>query len=277
MSMSRMRLLSTRWKIGIGLLLSAVALLVIFTSTLNAQQTPPPPHWFWGNDMQAYVGATIEAYDQDGAAISESSTTVMRTGEWSLIILTESATRVSFRLVGDNATRETELRDVIRAGFDQISIRAFTTEIDTDDGLTEDPTTIDVRIHARLNPERPARTLEFNLIVNGEAMDPPPSARYLGPGLATDRWFRSSEIDAGNGFIVRIIACKKSNDDVVFGLRVDGHDDIIPKNRRLQNSITHNRWLRSSQIPIPLPTDNEDVVRLGRGDTNCTAAPLAPN
>ena len=107
-------------------------------------------------------------------------------------------------------------------------------------------------------------------------LDPAPQRRYLGPSLATDRWYASSLIDAGNGYEVKIIACKQSDDDVIFGLRVEGYDDIIPKARRLGSSITHNRWLSSTEIQIPLPGDSDDVTRLGRGDINCTAAPLAP-
>ena len=265
-----------RWSLRTALLLGLVALIAALATTADAQDQPKTPHWFWGTDADAYAGDTIQAVNQSGVVVA--ATTVGNDGGWSVIVKPEDATRVTLQLLASSGTRETDPVDVIQGGFDAqgLSITAFKVVDDGLDDMPADSATLAVRIVARLHPTRPNRTLEFNLRVGGVDLDPPPAARYLGPSLATDRWYQSSPIDAGNGYEVRIIACKQSDDDVIFGLRVAGYDDIIPPARRLPSTITHNRWLRSSEILIPLHGDSTDVIRLGRGDIDCTAAPLAP-
>ncbi len=265
-----------RWLAGIALLAGLAALVVSFAPTSvaqDAQDTPPPPHWFWGNDADAYAGETVQAVDQDGVvlAVAEGSdnavnSVVSGAGEWSYQIKTDEATLVRFRITTSRGTLETSSFPVSSVGLTQVPIADFRS-------VAAPSETKEINVIARLHPTRESRTLEFNIRVGGVDVDPPPSRRYLGPSLAYNRWLQSSPIDAGDGYTVRVIACKQNDDDVIFGVRVEGHDDIIPRQRRLATSITHNRWLRSSLIEIPMPGDSEDVVRL-REDEGCTGGGL---
>ena len=263
-----------RWALGVVLLAGLAALLVSLVPFAGAQDNPLPPHWFWGTHLESYVGDEVVAVNQDDIQVG--SSTVDSEGSWTIAISPDAARTVTLRLITDSGIRQTDLLDVIQGGFDAqgLSITDFKHRVA--DEIEEVGETLAVRIIARLHPTRASRTLEFNLRVNGVDIDPPPSARFLTPSLATDRWLNSSDIDAGDGYVVRIIACKQADDDVIFGLRVEGYDDIIPPRRRLASTTTHNRWLQSSEIAIPLANDNDDVVRLGRGDIGCTAEPLAP-
>lgn len=261
-----------RWTLRLAALAALVGLIAAFAPSLGAQGFPDPPHWFWGKGYDAFAGDTIRAVDTDGEEIT--STTVNRDGQWSLTIGPMDHSKVKFELDADDGVRETREYDVVKADLTEIQITDFAAADQPDEDLvTTEPTTLDVRIRARLHPTRTLRTLEFNLIVNGEPLDPAPTRRYLGPSLEYDRWYQSSVIDAGEGFEVRIIACKQTDDDVIFGLRVEGHDDIVPQARRLPVSVTHNEWLRSSVIPIPQAGDPDAEVNRLRFDTGCTGNP----
>jgi hypothetical protein len=262
-----------RWSLSVGLLAGLATLIVSLAATTNAQDNPRPPHWFWGDDMDSYVGDQVVAINQNGVQVESSN--IDSSGGWYLTVSPEDARTVTLRLVTDSGNRETDPLDVMEAGFDAegLSISDFSNRVTDEIEATGD--TLPVRIIARLHPTRATRTLEFNLRVNGVDIDPPPSARYLGPSLRTNRWLFSSPIDAGNGYEVRIIACKQDDDDVIFGLRVEGFDDIIPRLRRLGSSIVDNRWRQSTEIEIPQPGDSLNVSRL-RDDPGCTGGSLAP-
>lgn len=263
-----------RWLIGAALLAGLAALIVTLApgAVAQSQGTPQPPHWFWGEDADSYAGSTVQAFDQNGDELvvsGEGQGVVGADGGWFHSILRTEATRVSFRLTNSSGSRQTALLDVISGNFQEVPISEFTQTV------TAAPETKSIRVIARLHPTRELRTLEFNIRVDGVDVDPAPRARFLGPDLAYNRWLQSSVIDAGDGFEVRVIACKQDDDDVIFGVRVEGEDDIIPRARRLGVSITHNRWLQSSEIPIPMPGDNANPVRL-RADQGCTGGSVAP-
>lgn len=264
-----------RWLIGAALLAGLAALIVTLVpgAAAQGQGTPQPPHWFWGEDADSYAGSTVQAFDQNGNELDVSGDegigVVDSNGGWYHSILHTEATRVSFRLTNSSGSRQTALLDVISGNFLEVPISEFTRTV------AAAPETKSIRVIARLHPTRELRTLEFNIRVDGVDVDPPPRARFLGPDLANNRWLQSSVIDAGDGFEVRVIACKQDDDDVIFGVRVEGEDDIFPRARRLGVSITHNRWLQSSVIPIPMPGDNANPVRL-RADQGCTGDSVAP-
>ncbi len=261
-----------RWLAVIALVAGLAVLIVSFAPTSVAQNTPPPPHWFYGTDADAYVGVRVQAVNQDGVVLTvraesdnQVNAVVDADGRWSYQVATDEATRVRFRIVVGGDTLETDPINV-GEGLTEVPIADFKVAAAVNE-------TKDIRVIARLHPTREMRTLEFNIRVDGVAVDPPPRARYLGPSLPYNRWLQSSPIDAGDGFTVRVIACKQEDNDVVFGVRVEGHDDILPRARRLDVSITHNRWLRSSPIEIPIPGSDEDVTRL-RQDEGCSGGGL---
>ena len=79
------------------------------------------------------------------------------------------------------------------------------------------------------------------------------------------RWLRSTEIDLGDGFVVRVIARVNPNDGrIEFGLYVDGVDApigeynaggtpmFLPRGRYFPPTTSHNRWL-SSNPPTEVP------------------------
>ena len=266
--------LTRRWLIVVAVLAGLAALSVSLIPSTSAQQgLPEIPHWFWGTDAHAFVGANVYALDQNGNRLAstagEDHPMVDAQGGWAYVISTDEASRVTFQIETRDGTLGTNAYNVVGNGEDtEISIRDFSNEVSA-------AATKDIRVIARLHPTRALRTLEFNIRVDGVDKEPPPQRRYLGPDLPTNRWLYSSEIDAGGGFRVRVIACKQDDDDVIFGVRVVGHDDIIPQLRRLGTNITHNRWLHSSEIPIPLPGNSQTVTRL-TADPGCTGGGLAP-
>lgn len=260
-----------RWLIGAALLAGLAALIVTLApgAAAQGQGTPQPPHWFWGEDADSYAGSVVRAFDQNGVELvvsGEGQGVVGPDGGWFHSILRTEATRVSFRLTNSSGSRQTALLDVVSGNFQEVPISEFTRTV------SAAPETKSIRVIARLHPTRELRTLEFNIRVDGVDVDPPPRARFLGPDLRTDFWLVSSPIDAGGGFEVQVIACKRANDNVIFGVRVAGHDDILPRGRVFRSSFTHNDWLASTPIEIPLPGDNDNVVRL-REDPGCVDTP----
>lgn len=261
-----------RWLISAALLAGLATLIVMLApgAAAQGQGTPQPPHWFWGEDADSYAGSTVQAFDQNGNELDvsgdEGRGVVDSNGGWYHSILRTEATRVSFRLTNSSGSRETALLDVTSGNFQEVPISEFTRTI------TTAPETKSIRVIARLHPTRESRTLEFNIRIDGVDVDPPPRQRFLTPDLRYNRWLQSSVIDAGDGFEVRVIACKQDDDDVIFGVRVAGQDDIIPSARRLPVTITHNRWLQSSEIDIPQPGTSTNVVRLS-ADPGCTGSP----
>ncbi len=252
-----------RWSLGIALLAALAALLVSLAPTTNAQQ-PPTPHWFWGNDADAYAGSEIQVFNQDGDQISaggDDAGKIGDDGDWHAQINPNDATQVKLRIISDLGDRETDLIDVITGGFDPngLSITAFSNIIDAaddddDEPIIEEPgpTTITVRIIARRAADG---RVEFGMRgPDGEDILPP--RRYFpvgGPGHS--RWLRSTVIEFGDGFEGRIIARYVEADGrTEFGFRVEGHEDILPPRRYFPaEGPDHNRFLRSTEITLPLP------------------------
>jgi len=262
--------LTRRRLAAVTALAGALVVLAMFAAVVDAQGQPKLPHLFWGRDAGQYSGATIQAFNQNGVEVQpviEDGGLVNPDGSWSLAISPDDARTVVLRLTHGSIVRETDPLDVIEAEFptEGLSITDFSNTVSV-------AATKEIRVIARLHPTRPLRTLEFNIRVGGVDVDPAPRRRYLGPDLPTDRWLQSSVIDAGDGYQVRVIACKRTNDSVVFGVRVEGHDDILPRGRVLGSSITHNRWLHSTVIETPPPSNNDNAVRL-RADPGCTGSP----
>lgn len=241
-----------RWSLGVALLATLTILLINFAPSITAQDTPKPPHWFWGKDFNQYSGDQIVGVNQDGEQVG--SDTVSRLGEWSVPIQPEDARTVEFRLITDSGTRATDPLDVIEGGFDVegISITDFRHRIDE---------TIQIDIYARLHPTRTPRTWEFTVRVDGVPVEPAPPARYHGPSLQREAWYSSSPISIDGGYVVRVIACRTENESMRFGLRVEGQDDIIPQRNLLSGTRTSNNWARSTLIDLPLPGDDPNPSR----------------
>lgn len=256
-----------RWSLAVGLLVGLAAFSALLATQIDAQR-PQPPHWFWGDDLDSYQGDQIQAIGADGEVID--SVTIDPDGGWFLLINPSDTATVTFRLISDEGDRETAPRHVIGGEFDLdgISIADFSNVVE--EVITE---TLDIRIIARLREDRTPRTFEFNIRVDGVDVDPAPRLREHRPSLERNRWYRSSLIDAGDGYLVRVIACRQDDQDMLFGVRVEGHDDIIPSVNRIRGSLEHNRWLRSNEFAIPMPRDNDGAIRLGVDD-DCSASAL---
>ena len=239
-----------RWSLGAALLAALTILLINFAPSITAQDNPRPPHWFWGNDLDSYVGDQVVAINQDGVQVG--STTVESRGEWTVTVSPEESRTVTLRLISDSGTRATDPLDVTEGGFDAegLSITDFRHRITEE--LGDAGPTIAVRIIARRADDG---RIEFGMRgPDGEDILPP--ARFFpdgGPGHS--RWLRSTEIDFGDGFVGRIIARYVAEDGrTEFGFRVEGYDDIFPRARFFPASgPDHNRWLRSSEIEIGMP------------------------
>ncbi|MCY4619361.1 MAG: hypothetical protein OXD50_12560 [Chloroflexi bacterium] len=267
-----------RWSLGVALVAGLATLLITLAPSLDAQSQPLPPQYFWGTDATNYAGAEVKVFDQNGnelpacpvSAQCEQEGIVYSDGGWHVAVDPREATKVKLRIVSAAESRETNLLDVVGGDGQGVSIRQFVNVVQVETAPTE---TLPIRITVRLHPTRPLRTLEFNISVNNIRVSPAPPKRYLTPGLRTDRWLQSSVIDAGNGYQVRIIACKQTDDDVLFGVRVAGHDDIIPRLHRLRSSVTDNEWKNSNVFEIQLPGSSQNVVRLG-ADADCSGSPI---
>ena len=268
-----------RWTLRVAMLGLLAALFVGLASVVDAQsQQPKPPHWFWGRDADAYAGASVVAVDASGDVVStaqEGSGVVGSDGAWYVSVSTEDATRIKLRLVATNVTRETGFMDVVAGGFDEdpISISAFAIVEDAMDG---DEETLAIRIRARVypsdeNPAIPYRSIEFNLSIGNDPVElnDNPRERTIRPNHASGRWYYSNWFDLGDGFEAAIIACKDQDGGVRFGVRVEGRDDIIPRQNLLPASRTSTGWARSNVIDLPLPGSDSNPDRAGRGDDDC--------
>lgn len=238
-----------RWSLGAALLATLTILLINFAPSITAQDNPRPPHWFWGNDLDQYVGDQVVAINQDGVQVG--STTVESRGEWTVTVSPEDARTVRLRLISDSGTRATDPLDVMDGGFDSdgLSISDFRHRIS--DELEEAGDLISVRIIAqRLEDGR----IEFGMR-NAEGEDVLPRARKLRvEGRDHEGWARSSLVDFGDGFQGFIIARVLLEENrVEFGFRVTGYDDFLPRARKLAIEGRVGRWARSTPIEIPRP------------------------
>ena len=247
-----------RWSLSVALMAGLAMMIVALSPSADAQGSdlPTPPHWFWGNDASAYVGATVEAVDANGTVFTssspdESAHIVDSTGGWSVQISQDQASRVKLRLTHGNVVRETAFFDVLKGGFSVAGI-SITQFMIVDDELVDDSDTITVRIIARRAPDG---RIEFGMRdQNGEEIFP--RARFFpngGPGHS--RWLSSSLIDFGGGFEGKIIArYEEGRGRTEFGFRVVGYDELFPRARFFPaTGPDHNRWLTSSPIDIAKP------------------------
>ena len=258
---------------GLAALTAALLLAVALSPQAAAQDgPPPPPHWFFGVGFDSDNGMTIRALNQDGERVES---TTISDGSWSLIVDLADADSVTFEIGSGSSRRVTEesytlpqgrLTEVERSAFSVVAAPVAEPEAPTS-------TTIAVQVRARLAPDG---RLEFGARrVGGE--DVLPRGRFL-PTSVVDgritpqerithgRWLRSSPIDLGDGYIVRVIARVKPNDGrIEFGLYVDGVDAAIgeynsgdaepmflPRGRYFPATTSHNRWL-SSNPPTDIP------------------------
>ena len=243
---------AARWIIRLSLVAALVALLISLTPALDAQERPPGPQVFYGEDAVGYAGSEIKVFNQNGVEISsggEGTGLVGSDGTWFVQISLQEATRAKLRIVSASGDRETGLLDLIEFDLKEISIREFSAVSEELDVTGE---TISVKIIARRAPDG---RIEFGMRgPDGEDILPPRRLFPLG-GPGHTRWLRSSVIDFGNGFEGRIIARYVEADGrTEFGFRVVGHDDQFPTRRFFPaTGPDHNRWLSSSVIEIGQP------------------------
>ncbi len=243
---------ATHWIIRLSLVAALVALLASLTPALDAQERPPGPQVFYGEDAVGYAGSEIKVFNQNGVEISsggEGTGLVGSDGTWFVQISLDEATRAKLRIVSASGDRETDLLDLIEFDLKEISIREFSPVSEQLDVTGE---TISVKIIARRAPDG---RIEFGMRgPDGEDILPPRRLFPLG-GPGHTRWLRSSVIDFGNGFEGRIIARYVEADGrTEFGFRVVGHDDQFPTRRFFPaTGPDHNRWLSSSVIEIGRP------------------------
>lgn len=260
-----------RLALSLALLAGLAALLISVAPSIMAQDNPRPPHWFWGVDLTSYVGDQVVAINQDGEQVGSSP--VDSDGGWSVAVSPEDAQTITLQLITDSGTRATDSLDVMDGGFDGdgLSITDFKHRVVEEVEAVGE--TLPIQIIARLRDDRTPRTFEFSIRINGVDADPPPRLRHHTPGLDRNRWYQSSLIDAGDGFEVRVIACRQDDEDMLFGVRVEGHDDIIPRLHRIGASHSRNNWLQSNEIEVPEPGDNDNAIRL-RIDDDCSRSAL---
>lgn len=238
-----------RWSLSVALLAGLATLIVSLAATTNAQDNPRPPHWFWGTDMDRYVGDKIVAINESGVQVGSSD--IDNQGGWAVTVSPDEARTVTLRLVTATGDRETTALDVMDGGFDPdgLSISEFSNRVTDEIEATGD--TLSVRIIARRAEDG---RIEFGMR-DPDGKDIFPRARYF-PATGPDhnRFLRSSEIDFGDGFTGRIIARRAPDGRVEFGFRVEGYDDIFPRARYFPaTGPDHNRFLRSSEIEIGQP------------------------
>jgi hypothetical protein len=235
-----------RWSLTVGLLAGLATLLFTLAPSLDAQDTPTPPAWFYGVDADSYIGAEVKAFDQNGTELPVDENAYDRVssdGGWSLLVSSSDASMVKLRLVHSSGTLETNPLHVVDATLKQVSIEDFSPV----------STTIEVRIIARRADDG---RIEFGMR-GPDGEDILPRARFFpaeGPG--DSNWRRSTLIDFGNGFEGRIIARHVESDGrTEFGFRVAGYEDIFPRARFFPAPPrpTSSNWQRSSAIEIGIP------------------------
>ena len=104
-----------------------------------------------------------------------------------------------------------------------------------------------VRVIARMAS---ADRIEFGLRVDGRTELP--QLRFVSRSVEDHRWLRSSAIELGDGRSVQVLARRLADGRFETALRIVGVDGILqPRLRFIAAGLTHNRWLRSSEIIIP--------------------------
>ena len=265
MSLTRQQALRLTAALFAPLLLAAALIPVI-----NAQ-LPPPPHWFWGWDYDAFSGAVVVALDQDGEEVDR--ITINAAGEWELSADPRSVQSVTFELRASAGVYLSGEFTVEDASIDRLVLEDDFVLQAPPEPEVEEPEEIEVEeIGVRIIARRAEdNRIEFGMR-NADGQEFLPPARFFpafGPGHS--RWLSSTPIDFGDGFVGRIIAryaddgegCTEEEEVIgngcrtEFGFRVEGFDDIFPPARFFPNSggPGHGRWLQSSEIEIQRPAE----------------------
>lgn len=256
---------------GLSALLAALLLAIALTPQANAQggPPPPPPTWFWGLDFNSVNGADIAAIDADDDVIISAR---ISGGQWSLQVPIEHS-NVKFRITDGDEIRETASQTTETGRLRQLRLSDFTiVEAEEPEEIEEEAATVGVRVRARVSPsDGPGRgRVEFGAsLADGDPVTP--NARYWPTSVSHNRWLRSSPIDLGDGVVVRVIARVSDEDGagrgrIEFGLYVDGVDAptaeynsgasqpmFLPPARYFpEPRPSHNRWLRSSIVQVPV-------------------------
>ena len=253
---------------GLAALLAALLLAAALAPQAAAQDggVPPPPSWFWGRSFDSDNGSMVKAINQDGEEIGSVS---ISGGQWSLLVSPNDGDSVTLEIQTGNAKRATGSYELVRGKLTEVKPSDFTAVAAAP---AETGETIEVQVRARLAPDG---RLEFGARRSG-GEDVLPSGRFL-PTSVVDgritpqerirhgRWLRSTEIDLGDGYVVRVIARVNPNDErIEFGLYVDGVDApigeynaggtpmFLPQGRYFPPTTSHNRWL-SSNPPTEVP------------------------
>ena len=268
MSLTRQQALRLTAALFAPLLLAAALIPVI-----NAQPTTPPPHWFWGWDYDDFSGAVVVALDQDGDEVNR--TTINAAGQWELTVDPRSAQSVTLELrasagvylSGEFTVEATIDRLVLEDDF----VLQAPPEPEVEEPEEIEVETIGVRIVARRTEDSRNR-IEFGFR-NPDNEEIFPRARFFPEyGFGHPRWVSSSLIDFGDGFEARIIARSEDRDGCIeagtdgrgcrteFGIRIEGHEDIFPRQRFFfrPGSPDHNRFASSNLIQIPRPISEDE-------------------
>ena len=226
---------------------TALLLAAAFAPGAAAQDTsgiPTAPHWFYGVDSQRFDSAIVRAIGEDDSLLASA---VVEDGVWSGLILPGDADSVTFELELNGDDYATSAFNVLRGRITEIEPNQFEVVAQA---------TIEAQVRARFNSER--SQIEFGVRrVGGE--DILPRLRYFPPNAAEGVWQRSSQIDLGDGYIVRIIARNTAVDSegegrVEFGLRVgDSRENLLPSGRYFPTSPPPNVWHTSTPVPVTLP------------------------
>ena len=226
---------------------TALLLAVAFAPGGAAQDTggiAGVPHWFYGVDSQKFDDVIVRAIGDDDSLVASA---VVEDGVWSVLILPGDADSVTFELQLNGDDYATSAFNVLRGRITEVEPSQFT--------VVAQPM-IEAQVRARFNSER--NRIEFGARRVG-GQDVLPQLRYFPPSAAEGVWLRSSPIDLGDGYIVRIIARVTAADSdghgrVEFGLRVgDSRENLLPRGRYFPTSPPPDLWHTSTPVPVTLP------------------------
>ena len=102
-----------------------------------------------------------------------------------------------------------------------------------------------------------------------------PRARLFPADAEINEWLRSSLVIVGGTAIGRINARLRNDAGVEFAFTPTSGQRILPPARVFPAHITHNRWLRSTQIEVPVPQvgpDDSGPPPVDRGTTRADRA-----
>lgn len=263
---------------GLSALLAALLLAVALAPQANAQggPPPPPPTWFWGLDFSSVNGADIAALDADGEEVVRAR---IANGQWSLQVPVEHSS-VTFRITDGDEIRESAAQTTEAGRLRQLRLNDFTiVEVEEPEEVEEEAETIQAQVRARLAT---SGRLEFGARrVGGENVLP--TSRFLPTsvvdgqitpeeGITHGRWLRSSPIDLGDGYVIRVMARVAPDGRIEFGFYLDDVDApvgqynsgdaepmFLPSGRYFPGTLERlgrngrdvNRWLSSTPVDIP--------------------------